>query len=118
MNELAIDQRGIERQLAKLIRKRSEFGGPIETAARNQPNLAALDAGEQSVSVVFDFMQPFGSVRGLACKRRKLRLQLVGDPAFASAGNVLHRDGLHRRLFIVAPVRMPYPVAICGDGVQ
>ena len=40
--------------------------------------LPSLDAGEQTVAVVLDLVQPFRSLRRLVCQSRELRLQIVG----------------------------------------
>src|SRR5438309_11006074 len=104
------------------MRERREFGGPIETAASDQPDIAVLDAGEQAVPVVFDLMQPFGSIRRLICDTGELRLQIGGHRALAGAGDGLRRPSLRRLRrsigFAVPPVRMPDPVAIGGDRVE
>ena len=82
MDELTVDQRRVDRELAENMRKLGKFGGPVEPAAGDQPDLAMLDAGEQAIAVVFDFVQPFGAGRRRSRHRRELRLEADGHRAF------------------------------------
>src|SRR5260370_8787909 len=118
MNEFAVDQRRVDRQLAEAIRERREFGGPIETAASDQPDLAVLDAGEQAVSVVFDLMQPFVSLGRLVRERGELRLDILEHGTSASPGEALKRNSPYWRLFVVVPLRVPDPFANRGHPVE
>src|SRR4029077_11097876 len=54
MDDLSVDQRRGERQLAESSHQRREFCRPIEAAAGNQADLAVFDSDEQAVAVILD----------------------------------------------------------------
>jgi hypothetical protein len=86
-NELTIDQRSVDRQFPKPLREFRKFRRPVEAAARDEPNLAALNAGEQAVAIVFDLVQPVRSLRSLLYQCSELWPWVVGHRGLARAGD-------------------------------
>src|SRR5215469_6342718 len=83
VNELAVDQRSFDRKLSEDTREVGKLVGPVEPVAGDQPNLAALDIGEQAIAVIFDLVQPIRSCRRRSSRRRELRFQVDWPWAFA-----------------------------------
>ncbi len=77
-DQLAVDQRALDRERGQRPRQRREFLGPVEPVAGDQPDRAALDPGQQPVAVVFDLVQPFRSVGRGVRRGGKLRDEPLG----------------------------------------
>src|SRR6516165_11441828 len=114
MDELAVDQSRVDRELAESMRKLGKFGGPVEPAAGDQPDLAMLDAGEQAIAVVFDLVQPFGAGRRRVRGSGELRLQIDRHWPFSGASNSVRR--VSRGYLALSGI--PDPVAIVGDRFE
>jgi len=59
------------------------FMRPVEAGAGQQPNRAPVQPGMQAVPVVFDFVQPFRSFRGLVDELVSCGLTLLGSAVAA-----------------------------------
>src|SRR5438132_3630385 len=122
MDELAVDQRRVGRPLGERSRELGEFFGPIESVARQQMDLAVLDTGEETIAVIFDLVQPFGTSRRRGRHTRQLRLQLSWHRTLAGAWNMRRPAPCGRRgggiVLDLALLRVPHPVAITGDRFE
>ena len=96
------------------MRELRELGGPVEAVAGDQPDLAALNAGEEAIAVVFDLVQPFGTRRRRDRRGRQLRFEIdrhrrlsrTGDPVRPARGRRLAFSGI------------PHPIAVAGDRFE
>jgi hypothetical protein len=73
MNDLAIEPRTLDAQLANRFHEARQTLAPLDTAPRVQANVVALFAREQSPTVVLDLMQPICAARRLLDHRAELR---------------------------------------------
>ena len=120
VDELAVDHRGVDRQLAKAGGQSRKFPGPVEAAAGREPGHPIVDPGQQAIAVVFDLVKPVGPVRRLVGGGGQKRPRIGRHPALSGArhaGSVggARRFGAGGGLFAVRP---PHPVAVGGDLVD
>ncbi len=65
MDDLAVDQRGGNRQLGEPPDERRKLFRPIEGVAGQELRLLVADPGEQPIAVIFDLVKPLEPVRRL-----------------------------------------------------
>ena len=86
-DDLAIEQRGTQPQR---FQRRGDVGkplGPIESFAREEPYVVAIDAGLRPVTVVLDLVHPLRAARRLVGRLRKARLKERRQDALARAAH-------------------------------
>src|SRR5437870_3875611 len=92
-DDFSVDQ-CMEIELGERFGDCTELMGPILAAARIEPDLLEGDRGERAITVIFDFMDPVGS---------------VGRPVF-EIGKLGRNEGRQLHLAALAAVTVRYPL--------
>ncbi|OPZ05743.1 MAG: hypothetical protein BWZ08_02421 [candidate division BRC1 bacterium ADurb.BinA292] len=69
-DHFAVEQRVVDLKLPQRRRNRFEPGGPVLPVAREEPRATVLEARQDAVAVVLDFVQPAIAARRLRHERR------------------------------------------------
>src|SRR5579864_1012513 len=116
-HQFAVEQRGFGWQRRNRRGDRLEAVRPIEPLARQQLDLAVIEARFDTIAVVFDLMQPFPSARRSAVQggktgRDEIRKARVGDARASFPLDCLDGSlGISGRA-----VRMPDPLLALAGG--
>src|SRR5262249_41458218 len=81
-HDLAVDIGGGEAEPGERLDDAREARSPVEPGAREQLDLAAVDAGADPVAVVLDLVHPLGAARRPFAQRRETGLQKHRQQAF------------------------------------
>jgi hypothetical protein len=82
-HHLAVEQRRANLERLEPRRDRREALRPVEGLARQQADVAAVNAGLDTVAVEFELVDPLGAARRLIGEERETRLDESGESAGA-----------------------------------